>query len=101
VAQAIIDDRGRKYVVHDGDALIVDFMSESEPGSQVVFDRVLAVGNTFGAPTVPGASVKAVVEGHYRDKKVIVAKFRRRKDYRRKNGHRQSYTRVTITSISS
>lgn len=98
--QAIINDRGRQYVVHDGDSLVVDHMPDLEPGAEVVFDRILAVGQTFGQPTVTGAAVKGVVAEHFRDKKLYVEKFRRRKDYKRKIGHRQHYTRLTITSIS-
>ena len=98
--QAIIDDRGRQYVVHDGDTLVVDHMPTLEPGSEVVFDRVLAVDQTFGTPTVAGAVVKGVVDEHFRDKKLRVEKYRRRKDYRRRIGHRQHYTRLTISSIS-
>ncbi len=98
--QAIINDRGRQYVVHDGDSLVVDHMPEIEPGGEVLFDRVLAVGQTFGKPTVEGAVVKGVVDEHFRDKKILVEKFRRRKDYKRRAGHRQKLTRLKITSIS-
>lgn len=98
--QAIINDRGRQYVVHDGDSLVVDHMPDAEPGSEVVFDRILAVGQTFGQPTVDGAAVKGVVAEHFRGKKLVVEKFRRRKDYKRRMGHRQQYTRLTITSIT-
>lgn len=98
--QAIINDRGRQYVVQDGDSLVVDHMPDLEPGSEVVFDKILAVGQTFGQPTVSGAAVKGVVAEHFRDKKLRVEKFHRRKDYRRRMGHRQNYTRLTITSIT-
>ncbi|MCB9897248.1 MAG: 50S ribosomal protein L21 [Planctomycetes bacterium] len=99
--QAIIDDRGRQYIVHDGDKLLVDFMDGAEPGSEVVFDRVLSVGDAFGKPTVDGAAVKATVVDHVRAKKIYVEKFKRRKDYRRRNGHRQTYTQVQITGITT
>jgi large subunit ribosomal protein L21 len=99
--QAIIEDRGRQYVVHDGERIQVDHLAELEVGAEVVFDKVLALGDTFGAPNVDGASVKAVVESHEKGPKLMVYKFRRRKDYRRKQGHRQEYTWLTITSISS
>lgn len=97
--QAIIEDRGRQYVVQDGSTITVDYMGELEPGAEVVFDRVLAVGDSFGTPTVDGATVTATVSGHVRDKKIVVQKFKRRKDYRRKHGHRQRHTRLAITSI--
>jgi large subunit ribosomal protein L21 len=98
--QAIIDDRGRQYVVHDGDSLVVDLMPSAEVGTEVVFDRVLAVDKTFGTPTVDGASVQGVVAEHFKGKKILVQKFKRRKDYRRKQGHRQQHTRLTITGIN-
>jgi large subunit ribosomal protein L21 len=98
--QAIIDDRGRQYVVHDGDEIVVDHMPDTEPGAEVTFDRVLAVDKTFGTPAVDGAVVKGVIDSHFRDKKLLVEKFRRRKDYRRRQGHRQQYTKLKITSIT-
>lgn len=98
--QAIIEDRGRQYVVHDGERIQVDHLGDLDVGSEVVFDKVLAVGDSFGAPAVEGASVKAVVESHGEGPKLMVYKFRRRKDYRRKQGHRQAHTWLTITSIS-
>jgi len=98
--QAIIEDRGRQYIVHDGDRIRVDQLTGTEPGAEVVFDRVLALGTTFGRPTVEGASVAAVVDEHVRDKKIWVTKFKRRKDYRRRQGHRQGYTWLRITSIN-
>ena len=95
---AIIEDRGRQYLVKDGETLLIDLM-DAEPGSEIVFDRVLSVDATIGTPTVAGASVKAKVLGHEKGKKIIIQKFKRRKDYRRRNGHRQQWTRVTIASI--
>lgn len=97
---AIIQDRGRQFVVTDGAKLCVDHMADREVGAEVVFDSVLALGETFGTPLVPGAKVTARVEEHSRAKKILVQRFRRRKDYRRKQGHRQTYTWLTITSIS-
>lgn len=99
--QAIIDDRGRQYVVHDGDKILVDFMDGAEPGSGVVFDRVLAVDTNFGTPVLDGARVEAKVVEHVRSKKIYIQKFKRRKDYRRRNGHRQSYTQIQITGINA
>ena len=98
--QAIIEDRGRQFVVEDGETITVDFMSGIEPGSEVVFDRVLALGDTFGTPLVEGATVTAKVTEHFKAKKILVQKFKRRKDYRRKQGHRQQHTRLSITSIT-
>ena len=98
--QAIIEDRGRQYVVRDGDDLLVDFLADVEPGAELTFDKVLAVDTDIGTPTVAGATVSAKVEEHLKGKKVLVQKFKRRKDYRRLQGHRQQHTRVTITSIN-
>ena len=98
--QAIIDDRGRQYVVNDGDSLLIDYIADAEPGSELTFDRVLAVDGEFGTPVIEGATVKARVEGHQKAKKVLVQKFKRRKDYRRLAGHRAQHTQLTITSIT-
>lgn len=97
--KAIINDRGRQYVVEADDELVIDHMPDVSEGDEVVFDKVLAVGDTIGTPHVDGASVKAKVAAHEQGKKIHVYKFKRRKDYRRKQGHRQAHTRVTISSI--
>lgn len=99
--QAIIEDRGRQYVVHDGETLVVDHMPGSQPGAEIVFDRVLALDGNVGAPLVDGATVKARVDDHVKGSKLTIVRFRRRKDYRRRKGHRQPYTRLTITSIQA
>ncbi len=97
--QAIIEDRGRQYLVSTGESLLVDRMPDAAPGSQHVFDHVLMVDGRFGAPFVAGAKVTATIDGEHRSAKLHVHKFRRRKDYRRRTGHRQLYTRLTISSI--
>jgi large subunit ribosomal protein L21 len=98
--QAIISDRGRQYPVSDGDTLLVDLIADAKPGSKHVFEQVLVLGEKVGAPFVQGAAVTARIEAHVRGPKLYVEKFRRRKDYRRRVGHRQSYTRVTISGIA-
>ena len=98
--QAIIQDRGRQYLVHDGDTLLVDLLDGVEPGVEHVFDQVLSLGETIGAPYVSGAKVTAKVDRHVQGAKLHVMKFKRRKDYRRRVGHRQRYTQVTISGIS-
>jgi len=97
---AIINDRGRQYTVQDGDALRVDFMSGLEVGSEVTFDKVLLLGDQVGTPFVEGASVKAQVTAHKKGEKIYVEKFRRRKDHRRRVGHRQPYTHLVVSQIS-
>lgn len=101
---AIIADGGRQYTVREGDVLRVDYR-DAEKGSAIDFDKVLAVsddgGLTVGTPTVDGAKVSAQVLGAEMGKKLIVQKLRRRKNSRRKTGHRQMFTRVLIEKIES
>jgi len=98
--QAIINDRGRQYLVDNGQSLLVDLLSGAEPGSEHVFDRVMVSGDRIGTPFVDGARVTARIDAHVKGPKLYIQKFKRRKDYRRRFGHRQGYTRVTITQIS-
>ena len=101
---AIISDRSNQTTVRVGDVVLCDLM-DAENGSEVTFDNVLLVGDEgdvkVGKPTVEGASVKGEVLGTARGEKLVVFRFKRRKNIRRKNGHRQSYTRVRITSIDA
>ncbi len=97
---AVILDRGRQYMVTDGASLVVDFIDGAEAGSEHVFDQVLSIDDAFGTPFVEGAKVTARVEGDVRGRKIRVQKFKRRKDYRRVQGHRQTYTQLTVQSIS-
>ena len=101
---AIIADGGRQYKVEEGQFLEVDFR-EVEAGSDMTFDRVLAVSNgddfRLGTPTVDGASVTAKVIGETKGDKIYVQKFRRRKNSKRRTGHRQKYVRVQISGISA
>jgi large subunit ribosomal protein L21 len=99
---AIIEDNSRQYTVHQGDVLDIDLRDATERES-VVFDQVLLVrdeeGTRVGTPTVQGARVVATVLGEVKGEKIVVRKFKRRKNYRRKQGHRQRYVRVRIDSI--
>ena len=101
---AIIETGGKQYRVSVGDRLAVEKL-DVEPGSDIVFDRVLLVGGNgstaVGTPLVSGASVSAQVENQFRGEKIIVFKYKAKKRYRRRNGHRQSLTRVAITGISA
>ncbi|MGH7409270.1 MAG: 50S ribosomal protein L21 [Candidatus Methylomirabilales bacterium] len=100
---AVLETGGKQYRVSPGDVLKVERLG-GEPGSPVRFDRVLLVADgdrvMVGTPTVAGASVAGEVVGHGRGRKVIVFKFKRRKKYRRTQGHRQAQTTVRITEIS-
>jgi len=100
---AIIEDHGRQYTVRQGEVLDIDLKKEATENESVVFERVLMVrgdaDTQVGTPTVPGARVVGTVLGEHLGGKVVVRKFKRRKNYRRKQGHRQRYTRVRIDSI--
>jgi large subunit ribosomal protein L21 len=100
---AIIRTGGKQYRVAQGDKLRIEKLP-GDVGQDVTFDEVLLVGGdkiTVGKPLVQGAKVAGKILAQDRAKKVIVFKMRRRKNYRRKNGHRQAYTEVQITGISA
>jgi len=100
---AVVDVAGSQYKVQEGDHIRVPRLS-SEAGEKLTFDHVLLVGGEetrIGTPKVEGAAVEASVLGHGREGKVIVFKMKRRKGYRRKNGHRQPYTELQIDKISA
>ena len=101
---AIIQTGGKQYKVQVGDIIEVEKLGV-EPGSEVVFDQVLAVAGddgklNVGTPIVEGAKVTATVKDLFRAKKIVVFKMKRRKGYRRTQGHRQTLTRVEITAIA-
>jgi large subunit ribosomal protein L21 len=99
---AVVRDRGAQYRVEEGQTLDVALM-DAEPGAEVSFDEVLLVGGTddpkVGAPLVGNASVVAEVVGETNGEKIIVFKYRNKKRYRRRTGHRQHYTRLSIKEI--
>jgi len=101
---AVIKTGGKQYRVSEGDTLQVEKLA-GDPGDEINFDEVLLVGGgdstSVGTPIVKGAKVKAQIVAHGRAQKLIVFKMRRRKNYRRKAGHRQPYTQIKITGISS
>ena len=100
---AIIKTGGKQYRVSEGDTIFIEKLA-AEAEETVTFDKVLAVmgdeGNTFGAPVVEGATVTGKVIKNGKSKKIIVYKMHPKKNYRRKQGHRQPYTKVEITSIA-
>jgi large subunit ribosomal protein L21 len=100
---AILETGGRQYRVSTGDKLEIERLT-TEAGKEITFDRVLMVNNDgsvrVGTPTVAGATVTADVVEHKRGDKVIVFKFKRRKGYHKKQGHRQELTVVQIKSIN-
>ena len=101
---AIISDRSNQATVRVGDEILCDLMGDAERGSTITFDTVLLVGNEgsvkIGKPTVEGATVTGEVMGLDRGDKLVVFRFKRRKNIRVKRGHRQTYTRVRITDIN-
>ena len=97
---AVIKTGGKQYKVATGDVVKIEKIA-GEEGKEVVFNEVLAMGDTVGTPLVAGASVKALVLKQAKDAKVIVFKKKRRQNYRRKNGHRQNITLVKITDVCS
>jgi large subunit ribosomal protein L21 len=100
---AVIKTGGKQYRVSEGQKLRVEKLPGSE-GDKITLNQVLLVGGDtpkIGQPLVSGASVAAEITGQDRGKKIVVFKFRRRKNYRRKAGHRQPYTELKITSITA
>jgi large subunit ribosomal protein L21 len=100
---AIFEDGSHQFRVHEGDRLVVD-RREGEPGTELIFSKVLLVagpeGTAIGTPVVEGANVGARIVDQLRSKKIIIQKFRHRKNCRRRNGHRQLHTIVQITRIA-
>ncbi len=100
---AIVEIAGQQFKV-EKDRYIYVHRLDAETGADVTFDKVLLVENggdvSVGTPTVSGASVSAKVLEHVKGEKVIVFKKKRRKGYRKKNGHRQQFTKIMIETIS-
>ena len=101
---AVIKTGGKQYKVEAGAKLKVEKLS-GDVGSKVVIDKVLMIADgvttTIGAPLVAGAKVSATVLSHGRADKVMIFKFRRRKHYRKTQGHRQSFTEIQIDTIAA
>ena len=102
---AIVKTGGKQYKVAEGDVLFVEKL-EAQAGEEVTLNEVLACTNAqgelvVGAPVVEGASVTAKVVEQGKAKKVIVFKYKAKKDYRRKQGHRQPYTKIVIEKINA
>jgi large subunit ribosomal protein L21 len=100
---AIIDTGGKQIKVQEGQEIYIEKIDAAE-GETVTFDKVLFVGGDtikVGNPTVEGATVTAKVEKHGRQKKIVVFKYKPKKNYRRKQGHRQPYTKVVIEKINA
>jgi large subunit ribosomal protein L21 len=100
---AIFKALGKQFRAEKGAHLRLPLMDKKQAGDALTFDEVLLTSNgdtiTAGAPTVSGALVSAEVVGHGQEDKIYVFKFKRRKGYRRKTGHRQKFTEVRITDV--
>lgn len=101
---AVIETGGKQYKVSEGDTIFVEKL-EVEDGASYTFDKVLVVADgekvSFGAPTVAGATVSATVVKTGKSKKIYVFKMKRKKNERKKKGHRQPYTKLTIDKINA
>lgn len=102
---AIFEDGGKQYKVSEGDSLLVETRELADGAKEVVFDKVLMVGEgekaKVGAPWVSGASVTANLVAELKTAKVTGIKFSRRKGYRKKWGHRQQMMRVQVAAIKA
>lgn len=100
---AIVEMLGQQFKVSVGQKVFVHRMNEADRGSNVEFENVLLIDNNgdikVGTPTLSGAKVKAEVISHVRGDKVLVFKKKRRKGYRKLNGHRQNFTEILIKEI--
>jgi large subunit ribosomal protein L21 len=98
---AIVEFKGKQYKAEKGAVLKVDRI-DAEPGAQIDIDSVLLVSDetvSVGAPYIAGAKVRAVLESHGRDRKIIVFKYKPKKDYRRTRGHRQQFSMIKIEDV--
>ncbi|MBE6036536.1 MAG: 50S ribosomal protein L21 [Clostridiales bacterium] len=101
---AVVETGGKQYRVQEGDVITVEKLNV-EAGAKVVLDKVLVLSDgekcTVGAPYIEGAKVQATVVENGKADKVIIFKFKAKKDYRKKQGHRQPYTMLKIESVKA
>ncbi len=101
---AIIESCGKQYKVAEGDVVFFEKL-DAEEGKKVTFDKIILVSEEgkvqVGSPYVKGVKVEGKVVSHGKGKKIIVFKMKAKKNYRRKQGHRQPYTKVEITAIKT
>lgn len=103
---AIIEDSGTQIRVTPGEVVEIDLREGAEAGSTITFDRVLAIGEeggeaTIGTPYVASASVSAEVLGEFKDRKIHIWKYTRRKGYKKHQGHRQRLLKVRIGDVTT
>ncbi|MEE1289482.1 MAG: 50S ribosomal protein L21 [Spirochaetota bacterium] len=104
--KAIFEDRDRQYTVQVGDTIVIDKMADVEKDAEITFDKLMMIiddkATKIGTPYVAGATVKAkVLDNDIRDPKIIVFKFKRRKNYKRTKGHKEQRTLIKIESINA
>jgi len=97
--QAVIKTSGRQFIVKQGDQITINSLP-GNVGDKVTFDQVLMLGDKVGAPFISGAKVTGVVKEQGHGDKVVIFKYRRRKNYKRTRGHKQPQTVVEISALS-
>ena len=98
--KAVIKTGGKQYYVAEGSLIFVEKL-DGNVGDKVTFDEVLMLGEQLGNPYVKGAKVEGKVVSHGKAKKILVYKYKAKKNYRRTQGHRQPYTKVEITAVKT
>ena len=98
--KAVIETGGKQYLVEEGTVIYVEKL-DAEEGKKVTFDKVLMVDGNIGSPYLDGYSVTGEVVKHGKEKKIIVYHYRQKKKFRKRQGHRQPYTKVEIKSIKT
>ncbi|MDD3392241.1 MAG: 50S ribosomal protein L21 [Bacilli bacterium] len=96
--KAIIETGGKQYYVEEGTELYIEKLDD-EAGKEIVFDKVLMIDGEVGKPYLNNATVIGEVVKHGKQKKIIIFKYKPKKKYRKKQGHRQPYTKVVIKTI--
>ena len=96
--KAIFVTGGKQYLVTEGDVIYVEKL-DNEPNTDVTFDEVLMVDGVVGTPTVKGAKVVCSVEKQGKQKKITIFRYVQKNKFRKKQGHRQPYTKLTVKSI--
>ena len=96
--KAVFETGGKQYYVNENDVIYVEKLDE-EVGKEITFDKVLILGDTVGVPYVDGAKVVCEVQKQGKQKKIIVFKYKPKKKYRKKQGHRQPYTKLLVKKI--
>ena len=97
--KAVIETGGHQYFVEEGSVIYVEKL-DNEAGDKIKFDKVLMVNGVSGHPYLADAKVEGTIEKHGKQKKIRVFKYKAKKKFRKTQGHRQAYTKVTITKVA-